>query len=122
MPTILVVEDDLRGRYLICEVLRREGYQVVQAGDGLEALEVLHTQRIDLVISDFVMPNMDGLSLVGKLSSLNPRVPIIFITGYLSERSGKILMEQVAEILPKPFEFDALRSAVQRLLARAPTD
>jgi two-component system, cell cycle response regulator len=67
------------------------------------------------------MPNMNGLTLVRRLNDLNPRIPIIFITGYLSERSGKIIMEQVAEILPKPFEFDGLRSAVQRVLPPSAT-
>jgi PleD family two-component response regulator len=77
MSKILVVEDDPRGRYLICEVLRREGYQVEEACDGAEALEVV---------------------------------------GYLSAVTGKTLLQDIAEVLPKPFEFDALRSAVQRLL------
>jgi CheY-like chemotaxis protein len=117
MPTILVVEDDRRGRYLVCEVLRREGYQVEEARDGAEALEVIRTKRIDLVITDLVMPKLNGFKFVEQLRLINPRMPIIFTTGYLSVITGKTLLQDIAEVLPKPFEFDALRSTVKRLLA-----
>jgi CheY-like chemotaxis protein len=116
MPKILVVEDDPRGRYLICEVLRREGYQVEEACDGAEALEVVRTKRVNLVITDLVMPKLNGFKFVEQLRLIDPRMPIIFTTGYLSAVTGKTLLQDIAEVLPKPFEFDALRSAVQRLL------
>jgi CheY-like chemotaxis protein len=116
MPTILVVEDDPRVRFLICEVLRREGYQVAEAGDGAEALELVRTQRVNLVITDFVMPKVNGLKFVEQLHSINPRIPVIFVTGYLSVVAGKTLLQDVSEILEKPFELDALRAAVQRVL------
>jgi two-component system, OmpR family, response regulator len=116
MPKILVVEDDLRGRYLVCEVLRREGYQIEQAGDGAEALQVVRTKQVDLVITDLVMPKLNGFKFVEQLRLIDPRMPIIFTTGYLSAVTGKTLLQDIAEVLPKPFEFDTLRSAVQRLL------
>jgi CheY-like chemotaxis protein len=114
---VLVVEDDRLNRNLICKVLRNEGHQVVEAHDGAEALELLYLQRFDLVITDFVMPRLNGLKLAEQLHPLQPRLPIIFITGYLSAISGKaILDDNVAEVIPKPFELDVLRSTVQRLL------
>jgi CheY-like chemotaxis protein len=121
MPTILVVEDDPLGRYLVCEVLRRECYRVEEAGDGAEALEVVRTKRVNLVITDLVMPKLNGFKFVEQLRLIDPRMPIIFITGYLSAVTGKTLLQDVAEVLPKPFEFDALRSAVQRILTRSAT-
>jgi CheY-like chemotaxis protein len=114
---VLVVEDDRLNRNLICKVLRNEGHQVVEACDGAEALESLYAQRFDLVITDFVMPRLNGLKLVDQLHPLQPRLPIIFITGYLSAISGKaVLDDNVAEVIPKPFELNVLRSTVQRLL------
>jgi CheY-like chemotaxis protein len=101
---------------LICEVLRREGYEVAEAGDGAEALELVRTQRVNLVITDFVMPKMNGIKFVEALHSINPRIPVIFVTGYLSVIAGKTLLQDVSEILEKPSEFDALRLAVQRVL------
>ena len=113
---VLVVEDDRLNRNLICKVLRNEGHQVVEAHDGAEALELLYLQRFDLVITDFVMPRLNGLKLAEQLHPLQPRLPIIFVTGYLSATSGKAILDNVAEVIPKPFELDVLRSTVQRLL------
>jgi DNA-binding NtrC family response regulator len=59
--------------------------------------------------------------VVAEIRSLNPRIPIIFMTGYLSATAGKVILDDVAEILPKPLEFDALTSAVQRLLPSSRT-
>jgi CheY-like chemotaxis protein len=86
---ILVVEDDLLNRDLICKVLRKEGHRVVEACDGAIALEILQVLAFDLVITDFMMPKLNGIKFVEHLHSLQPRIPIIFITGFLSVISGK---------------------------------
>jgi CheY-like chemotaxis protein len=117
---ILVVEDDLLNRNLICKVLRKEGHQVVEACDGAIALEILQVLPFDLVITDFMMPKLNGIKFVEHLHSLQPRMPIIFITGFLSVISGKAILDDVAEVLAKPFELDVLRSTVHRLLDSTP--
>jgi CheY-like chemotaxis protein len=117
---ILVVEDDLLNRDLICKVLRKEGHQVVEACDGAIALEILQVLAFDLVITDFVMPKLNGIEFVEHLHSLQPRIPIIFVTGFLSVISGKTILDDVAEVLAKPFELDVLRSTVHRLLDSTP--
>ena len=121
MPKILVVEDDPQGRYLVCAVLRREGYQVAEASDGAEALEIVLTERVNLVITDLVMPKLNGFEFLEQLHSISPQMPVIFITGHHSVVSGKTLLQDVAEIIRKPFEFEALRSAVQRILTKSAT-
>ena len=113
---VLVVEDDRLNRNLICKVLRKESHQVVEACDGAIALEILQVLPFDLVITDFMMPKLNGIKFVEHLHSLQPRMPIIFITGYLSAISGKAILDDVAEVLAKPFELDVLRSTVHRLL------
>ncbi len=113
---ILVVDDDLFQRELISKVLRKDGYQVVEACDGALALEILQALSFDLVITDFMMPKLNGLEFVEQLHSLHPRIPILFITGYLSVIPQETILDDVAEILPKPFELGVLRSTVQRLL------
>jgi CheY-like chemotaxis protein len=117
---VLVVEDDLLNRDLICKVLRKEGHQVVEACDGAIALEILQVLPFDLVITDFVMPKLNGIEFVEHLHSLQPRIPIIFITGFLSVISGKSILDDVAEVLAKPFELDVFRSTVHRLLDSTP--
>jgi len=117
---ILVVEDDLLNRDLICKVLRKEGHRVVEACDGAIALEIVQVLAFDLVITDFMMPKLNGIKFVEHLHSLQPRMPIIFITGFLSVISGKTIADDVAEVLAKPFELDVLRSTVHRLLDSTP--
>jgi CheY-like chemotaxis protein len=113
---VLVAEDDPLGRNLICEVLRNDGHRPIEASDGLEALQLVRTQRFNLVIADFVMPKLDGLKLVAQLHSISPRMPVIFISGYMSADSGQKILQDTAEFLPKPFDLVVLRSTVQRLL------
>ena len=114
--SILVVEDDCTNRALICKALRKEGYQTVEASDGAQALKLLCVGRFDLVITDFVMPKLNGLKLAEELHSVHPRIPIILMTGHLSVTKGKAIIDGAAEILPKPFELAVLRSTIQRLL------
>ena len=118
--TILVVEDDRLNRELISKVLRQEGYQVLEAGDGDIALKILQALHCDLVITDFLMPMLNGIEFVEQLRSLQPQMPIVFITGYLSAISDKKIVDKVAEVLAKPFEPDVLRSSVRRLLDSTP--
>jgi CheY-like chemotaxis protein len=117
---ILVVEDDLLNRDLICKVLRKEGHRVVEACDGAIALEILQVLPFDLVITDFMMPKLNGIKFVEHLHSLQPQIPIIFMTGFPSVISGKTILEDVAEVLAKPFGPDVLRSTVHRLLDSTP--
>ncbi len=117
---IMVVEDDRLNRALLSKVLRQEGYQVLEACDGDMALKILQAVPCDLVITDFLMPILNGIEFVKQLRSLQPQIPIIFITGYLSAISDKKIIDEVAEILAKPFEPHVLRSSVHRLLDATP--
>ena len=114
---VLVVEDDQSIRSLINRMLRSEGHQVVEASDGATALEILQGMRCDLVITDFLMPKLNGIKFVEQLHSLQPKMPIILITGYLSVASGTTIVDKVAEILAKPFDLTVLQSTVRRMLA-----
>jgi len=118
--TILVVEDDRLNRELIGKLLRQEGYQVLEACDGEIALKILQALRCDLVITDFLMPMLNGIEFVEQLRLLQPQMPIVFITGYLSAISDKKIVDEVAEVLAKPFEPHVLRSSVRRLLDSTP--
>jgi two-component system cell cycle response regulator CpdR len=118
--TVLVFEDDRSNRDLISKVLRQDGYQILEACDGAIALEMLQTLRCDLVITDFLMPKLNGIKFVEQLLSLQPRIPIILITGYLSALSSTPIVDKVAEVLAKPFDLNVLRSTVRRLLDTTP--
>ncbi len=116
--TILLVEDQDAVRRLVAQVLTEEGYHVVQASDGREALEraaALHG-AIGLLISDVIMPNMGGVELVRELRARHGDVRVLFISGY-SEDAARLEREPGARFLPKPFAVEALKRTVRELLA-----
>lgn len=80
MIKILVVEDDKHVRKLMNAVLKREGYDVVTAENGREALKVLEVQHIDLIILDIMMPEMDGYEFAEELKEADNRIPILMAT------------------------------------------
>ena len=80
MFNILVVEDDKNLKKLITTCLKRENYQTYEATNGIEALQVLDTKYIDLIISDIMMPKMDGYQLIKELRSSKYNTPILLVT------------------------------------------
>jgi two-component system cell cycle sensor histidine kinase/response regulator CckA len=96
------------------------GYTVLEAGNGIEAMEVFeaHGGNIDLVVSDVVMPEMDGPTLLKELRKRNPELKIIFVSGYAEEAFEKSLPQgQQFSFLPKPFTLKQLVAAVKETMA-----
>src|SRR6185436_1188777 len=91
--TILLVEDEEGLRTLNARGLTSRGYTVIEAGNGIEALEELERQggHVDLVVSDVVMPEMDGPTLLVELRKKNPDIKIIFVSGYAEDAFEKSL-------------------------------
>src|SRR5919108_1505586 len=118
--SVLVVEDDRWGRKIISDILRRDGYEVIEAPDGAQAVELLEHRSFDLIISDVVMPNMDGLKLLDHIRRIFPQTPVILMSGYLFNESGKNSLLDNAEFLQKPFDFSVLLSMARRLIAPNP--
>ncbi|NNV02074.1 response regulator transcription factor [Brevibacillus sp. MCWH] len=118
MATILVVDDDPHIRELVGVFLREEGFSVLEAADGREALVLLETTRADLVILDIMMPNMDGWQLCRELRELYD-TPMLMLTAK-GETSQKIKGFQLGtdDYLVKPFEPLELVARVKALLRR----
>ena len=117
--TVLLVEDEDAVRGFAVRALMSRGYHVIEAHSGVHALEVLeaHDGEIDLVISDVVMPEMDGPTLLKHLRKRNPQVKIIFISGYAEEAFRNNLDEdEKFTFLPKPFSLKKLAAAVKETL------
>jgi two-component system, cell cycle sensor histidine kinase and response regulator CckA len=120
--TILLVEDEEGLRQLNARGLTSRGYTVLEAGNGVEAIEVLEKSdgRVDLVVSDVVMPEMDGPTLLRKLRSRNPDMKIIFVSGYAEEAFQKHLpADGKYAFLAKPFTLKQLVNAVKETMAAA---
>jgi DNA-binding NtrC family response regulator len=112
---ILIVEDDAITRKNLCVWLSEEGYEVDQASDGLQALEIFSREPFDLVLSDVMMPRMDGLKLLQWLKSRSPQTPVMIMTSYFS---GGVSAPPpgAVEFIRKPFLMDDLLVKVQRAL------
>jgi two-component system cell cycle sensor histidine kinase/response regulator CckA len=117
--SILLVEDEEGLRALNARGLASRGYSVHEASNGVEAIEAFEKQgRVDLVVSDVVMPEMDGPTLLKELRRRDPAVKIIFVSGYAEEAFAKNLPsdEQYA-FLAKPFTLKQLVAAVKQTMA-----
>jgi two-component system, cell cycle sensor histidine kinase and response regulator CckA len=120
--TILLVEDEEGLRALNARGLTSRGYTVLEAGNGVEAIELLEKSQkpVDLVVSDVVMPEMDGPTLARELRTRNPGLKIIFVSGYAEDAFQKNLPDGEQGqygFLPKPFTLKQLVAAVKKTLA-----
>jgi two-component system, cell cycle sensor histidine kinase and response regulator CckA len=116
---ILLVEDEDGLRSLNARGLRSRGYTVMEAANGLEAMELIDQEQgaIDLVVSDVVMPEMDGPTLLVEMRKRNPDLKIIFVSGYAEDAFEKSLPEnQQFNFLPKPFTLSQLVAAVKETM------
>ncbi|KNF09004.1 signal transduction response regulator [Gottschalkia purinilytica] len=120
MFNILVVEDDHKLRKLMCTVLSKNGYQPFPAKDGLEALDILDKQYIDLIISDIMMPNMDGYELAESLRSANYNMPILIVTAKESfHDKKKAFLIGTDDYMVKPIDVNEMILRVGALFRRA---
>ena len=117
--TILVVEDDAQVRLAGVAILRRNGYQVLEARDGIEARRVCeeHARGIDLLLTDMVMPRMGGRELADSVTRTRPRTRVLYMSGYTEDAAlrGGVLAAGTA-FLQKPFTPESLLVAVRAVL------
>ncbi len=117
--TILLVEDEEMVRGLMCEVLEREGYNVLSCSHPREGIEASkrHCGQIDLLLTDVVMPGMNGREMANRILEFLPELHVIFMSGYAEHaltRDGEI--DPQTEYLQKPFTLRALTDKLARLL------
>jgi CheY-like chemotaxis protein len=116
--TILLVDDDQALRRFARRILVKEGFRVVEAADGAEALQVAagYVEPIALLVTDVIMPKVNGLVLAERLSRERPGIRVLYISGYVEKA---MLLKKVpdAVLLQKPFTPDALAATVRQVLA-----
>lgn len=114
---ILVVDDEEHMLTLFESVLGKEGYRVSCVASAEEALQQLHTTEFDLVISDLLLPGMDGFALLQEVKALQLKVPYIMLTGHGTVRSAVAAMKEGAsDYLTKPVDTDELKVVVEKAL------
>jgi len=121
LETVLLVEDEELVRAMLVEVLSEEGYVVLEAGNGEEALEVASKAvgRIDLLVSDLTMPQMGGRELAARLVAKHEELRVLFVSGYSDARPTKMDQKMiVSEFLQKPFKPEAFLVKVREMLSQ----
>jgi two-component system cell cycle response regulator CpdR len=117
MRRIILAEDDESMRGFLERALTRAGYDVVSFNNGVEALERLKEEPFTLLLTDIVMPRMDGIELARRASELDPDLKIMFITGFAAVTlSNSSEAPNDARVLSKPFHLKDLVDEVERLL------
>jgi two-component system, OmpR family, response regulator len=117
---ILVVEDDKNLRKLMTAILKQNGYNVLNAEDGVKALDIINTSHVDLIISDVMMPNMDGYALTDELRQLNINLPVLMVTikeTFEDKRKG--FSAGADDYMVKPIDMDEMILRVTALLRRS---
>ncbi|MCK6450710.1 MAG: response regulator [Alphaproteobacteria bacterium] len=120
MAKILLAEDDPAVREFVRRALAHSGHDVTAVDDGLAAIEVLSTDQFDMLITDIVMPGMDGIALALKASKDRPSMPILMMTGYAAERQRAHNLEAlIHKVIAKPFSLRDICNAVADILKRS---
>ena len=113
---ILIVDDEPYIRDLIRQTLKARNYEAGMAANGVEALEVLSRERYDIMVTDVVMPGMEGYELVKQAKRLHPHIRIIVLTGYPRTTDiGDFLLQGADDLLPKPFRANDLLAVIKRV-------
>jgi len=118
MAKILIAEDELAVREFVSRALAHNGHEVTAVDDGLKALEAVSTDAFDLLVTDIVMPGLDGIALALKLAKDRPELSILMMSGYAVERQRAHNLDAlIHKIVAKPFTLDEICTAVDEVLA-----
>lgn len=114
MDKILVVDDDARGLHNVASFLRLEDYDIDEACDGNQAVLLLDQVEFDLVLSDIMMPGLDGLGLLEHIQSVAPNIPVVLMSGLSRFEVKEIIQRGAVDFILKPLDLDALLRKIRR--------
>src|SRR5215471_7617977 len=118
-PSILLIEDELRLRHNLQLLLQSEGYRIATAPNGVEGIQKMAEAPYDLVITDIMMPKMDGFEVMDYLKAHFPDTVVVAMTGYVSTESAiEALRHGAYDYLSKPFDFDIMKITIERALEK----
>jgi two-component system cell cycle response regulator CpdR len=118
MAKIILAEDDNDMRRFLVKALQNAGYEVISFDNGLSAYQRLREEPFELLLTDIVMPEMDGIELARRASELDPDIKIMFITGFAAVAlNSDSTAPRNAKVLSKPVHLRELVNEVQKMLA-----
>ena len=117
MTTVLIVDDSGFQRSFLRKALTEDGYRVLEAGNGEEALEIVAADRPDCILTDLIMPDMRGMVLLENLQQQGSEIPVVVLTADIQERvEAECLKLGAARVLHKPVKPELLRRTVTEVL------
>jgi DNA-binding NtrC family response regulator len=116
MDKILVVDDDARGLHNVAYFLRLEDFDVDEACDGHQAILLVDQAKFDLVLSDVMMPGLNGLDLLEHIRSVAPDIPVLLMSGFSPVEVDEMIQRGAVDFIMKPLDLDVLLSKVRRAL------
>ena len=115
---ILIVDDEKNMRRVLGALVRRDGFETLEASNGIAALEVLAEADVDAILTDLKMPQMNGLELLAEVRRRQPATPVIMLTAHGTIGSAVEALKRGAfDFLTKPFEPDEIRQVVAKAIA-----
>jgi two-component system response regulator AtoC len=115
MKKILIADDELNMLLVLEAMLKKEGYEVITASDGYEALNILHEKDIAVVVTDLKMPKLDGLGLLARIVKEYPSIPVIMITAHGTVETAVTALKKGAfDYITKPFEQEDLKTIIHK--------
>jgi DNA-binding NtrC family response regulator len=121
--SILVVDDELLIRDLLYDFFHGQGWEIALAENGEKALRIIESRKIDLVLTDLKMPDMDGMTLTKQLRESHPEIPVVVMTGYPSVDSAvEALRSKVADYIVKPFNINRLYKVIEAQIKEGESD
>ena len=119
--TVLVVDDNVEQVNILKKILVREGYGVLSASCGADALKIVGEDSVDVMITDMSMPEMDGITLLKKAKEAKKNLPVIVITAFGEWGPyAEALREGAADFLSKPFKMDEILKVLRRVVQEMP--
>lgn len=120
MAIVLLAEDEEAVRQFVQRALEADGHEVHAVSDGGQAMGALSTSQYDLLLSDIVMPVMDGISLALSAANTKPDMPVLLMTGYPGEKARAHNLDRLIDgVISKPFSLDEIQSCVRDALMEA---
>jgi len=117
MKKILIVDDELNMRLVLSAMLKKEGFEVSSASNGREALQILKSNKIAVVITDLKMPDMDGMELLTHISERYPEIPVVMITAHGTVATAvEALKKGALDYITKPFDLDDLKNVIYKAI------
>ncbi|MBF0202923.1 MAG: sigma-54-dependent Fis family transcriptional regulator [Desulfamplus sp.] len=118
MKTILIVDDEKNYPKILGEVIKEEGFTPITASSALESLEIIKSKHIDLVLTDVMMPGMDGIELLAQIKELSPDMPVIVMTAHGSvERAVEAMQKGAYTYILKPFDNETLVAHINKAIS-----